>query len=257
MSGGSTWSILPTVIDLHCHILPGLDDGARDLEDSVEMARVAESDGIRLICATPHIRADHVVPPAELEGRADALNAELHRQGLDVRVIPAGEVAEQMLEELSDEMLEHVCLGVGSRWLLVEPRPGPLGQDLFDAVERLADRGFRSVIAHPERHPGIDFHDQLAALVEQGALVQATAALVAEGPASDYLLELAGEGLIHLLGSDAHSSYAGREVRLSDGLSRLAEVDLVRRHLDWVSSEGPAAILAGEDVRPPWAAPLI
>lgn len=249
--------ILHAVIDIHCHILPGLDDGARDLDDSVEMARVAERDGIRLICATPHIHPDHVVLPEELEGRTQALNDELQRQGLDVRVVPAGEVAEPMLDVLSDEVLERVALGVGSRWLLVEPRPGPLGQDLFDAVERLADRGFRSVIAHPERHPGVDFRDRLAALVEQGALVQATAALVAEGPASDYLLELAGEGLIHLLGSDAHSSHGGREVRLSDGLSRLAEVELLRRHLDWVSSEGPAAILAGEDVQPPWAAPLI
>ena len=245
------------MIDLHCHILPALDDGARDLADSVEMARVAESDGIKLICATPHIHPNHVVLPEELEGRAQAVNDEFERQGLEVRVIPAGEVSEPMLDELSDEFLESVSLGVGSRWLLVEPRPGPLGQHLFDAVEKLADRGFRSVIAHPERHPGIDFRDRLAALVEQGALVQATAALVAEGPASDYLLELAGEGLIHLLGSDAHSSHAGRPLRLSDGASRLAEVELVRHHMDWVTSDGPAAILAGEDVTPPWAAPLI
>ena len=222
------------------------------------MARVAESDGIKLICATPHIHPDHKqkVVPEQLQAKAEALNEELERQGLDVRVIAAGEVAEPMLPELSDEQLARVTLGNG-RWLLVEPRPGPLGQHLFDAVERLADRGFRSVIAHPERHPGIGFHDQLAALVEQGALVQATAALVAEGPASAYLLELASEGLIHLLGSDAHSSHAGRPLRLSDGASRLAEVDLVRHHMDWITSDGPAAILAGEDVRPPWAAPLI
>jgi protein-tyrosine phosphatase len=245
------------VIDLHCHILPELDDGARDLADSVEMARVAESDGVKLICATPHIHPDHVVLPEELEGRAHAVNEALHREGLDVRVVVGGEVAEPMLERLSDEFLDCVSLGPGSRWLLVEPRPGPLSQHLFDAVEALADRGFRSVIAHPERHPGIDFQDRLAALVEQGALVQATAALVAEGPASDYLLELAGQGLIHLLGSDAHSSHGGRTTRLSDGLSRLAEVDLVLPHLGWVSSDGPAAIMAGEDVRPPWAAPLI
>ena len=244
------------MIDLHCHILPGLDDGARDLADSVEMARVAESDGIRLICATPHIHPDHKVDPAELEGRVQAVNDEYQRQGLEIRVVTAGEIAEPMLEELSDEVLERVALGNG-HWLLIEPRPGPLDQHLFDAVERLADRGFRSVIAHPERHPGIDFQDHLAALVEQGALVQATAALVAEGPASGYLLELAGEGLIHLLGSDAHSSYAGRPPRLSDGASRLAEVELVRHHMDWITSDGPAAILAGEDVRPPWAAPLI
>jgi protein-tyrosine phosphatase len=245
------------VIDLHCHILPELDDGSRDLADSIEMARVAEADGIRLICATPHIHPDHNVAPDELEGRAHAVNAALEREGISVRVIPGGEVAEPMLDQLSDEVLERVSLGVGSRWLLVEPRPGPLGQPLFDAVEKLADRGFRSVIAHPERHPGIDFHDRLASLVEQGALIQATAALVAAGPASDYLLELAAEGLIHLLASDAHSSHGGRPVRLSEGLSRLAQVDLVRPHLDWVASTGPAAIIAGDDVRPPWAAPLI
>ena len=244
------------MIDLHCHILPQLDDGARDLADSVEMARVAESDGIKLICATPHIHPHHAVVPEQLEVRTLTVNDELERQGLDVRVIAAGEVAEPMLDELSDEVLERVALGNG-RWLLVEPRPGPLGQHLFDAVEKLADRGFRSVIAHPERHPGADFHERLAALVEQGALVQATAALIAEGPASAYMLELAGEGLIHLLGSDAHSSHAGRPVRLSDGASRLAEVELVRHHMDWITSDGPAAILAGEDVTPPWAAPLI
>ena len=244
------------MIDLHCHILPGLDDGARDLDDSVEMARVAQADGIELICATPHIHPDHKVVPEELEHRADAVNQELQRQGIGVRVLPAGEISEPMLDRLPDEVLERVALGNG-RWLLVEPRPGPLSQHLEDAVLRLEERGFRSVIAHPERHPGIDFHDRLATLVEMGALVQATAALVAEGPASDYLLELAGEGLVHLVASDAHSSHAGRSLRLSDGLSRLAEVDLVRPHLDWVASAGPAAILAGEDVRPPWAAPLV
>jgi protein-tyrosine phosphatase len=220
------------------------------------MARVAQSDGIRLICGTPHIHPDHKVTPHELEGRAHAVNEELERQGVDVRVVPAGEVSEPMLDELSDDVLRKVALGDG-RWILVEPRPGPLSEHLENAVLRLEARGFRSVIAHPERHPGIDFHDRLAALVEMGALVQATAALVAEGPASDYLLELAGEGLIHLLASDAHSSHGGRAVRLSDGLSRLAGVELVRPHLNWVVSEGPAAILAGEDVRPPWAAPLI
>lgn len=244
------------MIDLHCHILPELDDGARDLADSVEMARVAQSDGIRLVCGTPHIHPDHNVDPRELEGRAHAVNTALEREGIDVRVLPAGEVAEPMLDELTDETLARVALGSG-RWILVEPRPGPLSQHLEDAVLRLEERGFHSVIAHPERHPGVDFHDRLAALVEMGALVQATAALVAEGPASDYLLELASEGLVHLLGSDAHSSHGGRPVRLSDGLSRLAEVDLVRPHLGWVTSDGPAAILAGEDVRPPWAAPLI
>ena len=85
------------MIDLHCHILPQLDDGARDLADSVEMARQAQEDGIRLVCATPHIHPDHMVLPEELEGRAQVVNEELDRQGIDVWVVAAGEVAEPML----------------------------------------------------------------------------------------------------------------------------------------------------------------
>jgi hypothetical protein len=79
-----------------------------------------------------------------------------------------------------------------------------------------------------------------------------TAALIADGPASPVLIELAGHGLVHLLGSDAHSARAGRPVQLSHGLARLAEVECVAPHLDWVVRDGPRAILAGEDVKPPF-----
>ena len=88
--------------------------------------------------------------------------------------------------------------------------------------------------------------------MERKALIQVTAALIADGPASPVLIELAGHGLVHLLGSDAHSSRAGRPVRLSEGLARLAEVDCVKPHLDWVVRDGPRAILAGADVAPPF-----
>ena len=239
------------MIDLHCHILPELDDGAVDLADSVEMARQADEDGIALICATPHIHPSHQVHPPQIEGRVAAVNAELERQGIEARVTRGGEVAEEMLPRLDDDTLERVSLG-GGHWLLVEPKPGPLSVTLLAVVERLEARGFFSVIAHPERHPGPDFREQLTALVERGALIQATAALVAEGPASDYLLELAADGLIHLLGSDAHSSHAGRPVRLSEGLTRLAEVERMRPYLGWITSDGPAAILSGEHPWPPW-----
>ncbi len=66
------------MIDLHCHILPALDDGALDLEDSVEMARQAEQDGIAVVCATPHIRGDHDVRIEEIAARARSLQQELH-----------------------------------------------------------------------------------------------------------------------------------------------------------------------------------
>jgi protein-tyrosine phosphatase len=241
------------LIDLHCHILPALDDGAIDLEDSVAMARQAQEDGIGTVCATPHIRPDHQVRLDELPARVAAVNEELERRGVLTRVATGGEVAELHLPELDDEELTSVSLGGGGLYLLMEPKPGPLSSSLVEVVEELAERGFRSIIAHPERHAGADFHDQLATLVERGALVQATAALVADGPAAPTLLDLAGHGLVHLLASDAHSSHAGRPVRLSLGLARLAEVPRTKSHLSWIATDGPAAILEGELAVPPFS----
>jgi protein-tyrosine phosphatase len=241
------------VIDLHCHILPALDDGAIDLEDSVTMAREAEADGIDVVCATPHIHPDHEIRIADLEGRVAALNEELERQGVGVRIETGGEIAEPIVDDLDDDDLRCVSLGRNGCWLLIEPKPGPLDRSLVETVERLERRGFHSVIAHPERHPGAGFRDLLVALVERGALIQATAALVADGPAAPTLLDLAGEGLIHLLGSDAHSSHGGRPVRLSEGIARLSHVERIRPHAHWVTTEGPQAILRAEAARAPFA----
>jgi protein-tyrosine phosphatase len=241
------------VIDLHCHILPLLDDGAIDLEDSIAMARQAQADGIEVVCATPHIREDHDVRLDELAGRVATLNDELAREEIDVEIAQGGEVAELSVEDLDDDALREVSLGRNGLWLLIEPRPGPLGRPLVETVEALGGRGFRSIVAHPERHAGADFAEHLHALVERGALIQVTAALVAEGPAAPTLLQLAQQGLVHLLGSDAHSSRAGRPVRLSHGRARLAEVELLRPHAAWIVTTAPERILRGEEVAPPFS----
>jgi protein-tyrosine phosphatase len=233
-------------IDLHCHILPGLDDGAIDLDDSVAMAEQAESDGIEIVSATPHIRPDHEVVIGELAGRVAAVNEELEKRGLSVRLTTGGEVAEPSLESLTDEELCDVSLGRGGSWILVEPRPGPVSDFLLQAVQHLGDRGFRTVVAHPERHPSADFRERLEALVKRGALIQVTSALIADGPAAPTMLDLASHGLVHLLASDAHSPRIGRAVRLSDGLAALERIERVKPHLDWVAWEGPQAILRGE-----------
>ncbi|MGH2979088.1 MAG: CpsB/CapC family capsule biosynthesis tyrosine phosphatase, partial [Solirubrobacterales bacterium] len=162
------------MIDLHCHILPGLDDGSRDLEDSVGMARQAEADGIEVIAATPHIHPRHEVLIHELGQRVEQVNAELARQQVAVRVVAGGEVSEPLLDELDEEDLRRVSLG-GNGWVLVEPRPGPLSDHLELAIDALTKRGFRSLVAHPERHAGGDFRERLEALVAAGALIQVTA----------------------------------------------------------------------------------
>jgi protein-tyrosine phosphatase len=242
------------VIDLHCHILPGIDDGARDLDDAVAMARQAANDGVRVVCATPHIRHDHDVRIHELEGRVADLSEELRRRDVRVRIAPAGELAETAADGLNLDELQAISLGGGGRWLLVEPAPGPIGDSLARVVELLRERGFRSVIAHPERHYTDDMRERLAELVAHGALVQVTAAHLASGPAAAAMLELAGAGLVHVLGSDAHSSTAGRPATLSAGYAALATVPALAGHIDWIAYEAPAAILRGDDVAPPFPA---
>ncbi len=238
------------MIDLHCHILPGVDDGPAELAGSVAMARQGFEDGIDTICATPHIRHDHDVRIHELAGRAADLNAELAREEVAVTVIAAGEVAETAVEGLDDRELATVALG--GRWILLEPAPGPLSNTLAVAAAQLRSRGFRSLIAHPERHPGADMAERLTDLVSGGCLVQVTAALIAEGPASEPLVDLARRGLVHVLGSDSHSATIGRPVALSAGLERLREAAPLRPHLDWIAHAAPAGILAGEDLEPPF-----
>ena len=240
------------MIDLHCHILPGIDDGALDLADSLAMGRVAADDGIETIAATPHIRHDHDVRIPELADRVDEVNDELTANEVPVSVVTGGEVAETALEGLDEAELRAVTLA-GGGWILLEPRPGPLGESLLAAVNDLRERGYGALIAHPERHVSADMFERIRALIAAGALIQCTAAFLVTGPPRQGMLALAAAGLIHVLASDSHSSHGGRPLRISDGLAVLEQVDLLRPHLDWIARDAPAAILRGERPDPPYS----
>jgi protein-tyrosine phosphatase len=233
------------VIDLHCHVLPGLDDGALDLEDSVAMARQAAADGIGTICATPHIRWDHDVAIEQIGARVDALQEELERREVPVRIVPGGEVAQTAVERCAEAQLRTLSLGGAGGWILLEPAPGPLAAELLEPVRRIHEAGLGAIVAHPERHAGADLEAQLEALVAQGCLIQWTAAFVAAAAPGELVLRLAERGLLHLLGSDAHSSHAGRPVHLSDGFDRLREV-LPDERVEWMARTAPEAIVRGE-----------
>jgi protein-tyrosine phosphatase len=244
---------IAVAVDLHCHILPGLDDGARDLDDAVEMARQAQDDGIAAVCATPHIRHDHDVRIPELAGRRADLEAAIAAAGVATRILPGGEVAATALDGLDDDELAAVSLGGGRRWILLEPAPGPLDDDLHAAVAALRNRGFRALIAHPERHLAADLIDRLAALTAHGALVQVTASYLMTEPTRQGMVTLASAGVVHVLASDAHSSRAGRPVAISPAVATLAAVAPVAGHLEWVTHTAPEAIAAGREVSPPFA----
>ena len=240
------------MIDLHCHVLPGIDDGAADMDDSIAMARLAAADGVERICATPHIRHDHDVRIHELPERVWDVNVALEERAIPVRILTGGEVAETALHGLDDEELRMVSLASAGGAILLEPAPGPLGDPLEQAVAHLGERGYVAVVAHPERHLGSDFRDRLAALVSAGALIQVTAAALLDEATAPTILELAAAGLVHVLGSDSHSARFGRPPSLRRALEKLTAVAEMRAHIDWITREGPLALVAGEQVRAPF-----
>ncbi len=239
------------MIDLHCHILPGVDDGALDVADSLGLARQAVGDGIEAVCATPHIRHDHDVRIDEVSRRVEALNARLAEEGLPLTVLSGGEVAETAVEGLSEEELGRVALGDG-RWILLEPAPGPLSDSLQERVDHLAERGRRALIAHPERHLSADMHERIAALIAAGALVQATADFFLREPSAAGMRALAEAGLVHVLSSDAHSSHGGRPLHLAAAFGALAEIEMLVPHLAWMRDTAPRAIVGGDPLERPF-----
>ncbi|MGH2833464.1 MAG: CpsB/CapC family capsule biosynthesis tyrosine phosphatase, partial [Solirubrobacteraceae bacterium] len=108
------------MIDLHCHILPGIDDGPPRVEDSLELARMAVAAGIRTIVATPHVSWHYTNDAATITRLTDELNGHLRSQGLALEVLTGGEIAMTYGVELEPYQISTFGLGGGS-WLLVEP----------------------------------------------------------------------------------------------------------------------------------------
>ena len=245
-------TLFAPMIDLHCHILPGVDDGSLDLADSLAMARQAVNDGIERVCATPHIRHDHDVRIEQIAGRIENLNRALRDEELPVEILQGGEVAETAVEGLSEEELGRVSLGSGN-WILLEPAPGPLGDTLIARVGHLAERGRRALIAHPERHLSADMYERIAALIAEGALVQATADFFLRERFAAGMRMLAERGLVHVLSSDAHSSHGGRPLHMGEAFGVLAEIEVTAPHLEWMRDTAPRAIVERAELMLPFA----
>ena len=232
------------LVDLHSHVLPGIDDGAATLDDSLEIARAAVADGVSILAATPHVREDHPTSPAEMLARVAALRARLVAEGIELELVPGGEIAVPMLETHTTATLRRFGLGGNPAYLLVETPyhswPLSMPQLLFDV--RLA--GITPVLAHPERNPDIQRDPELLRpLVDSGVLVQLTAASLDErgrGTVKATARRLLQDGLAHLLASDAHRP-GTRAVGMSAALAAIGDEPLGR----WLCHDMPLAIVRG------------
>ena len=243
------------MIDLHTHILPEIDDGPRDFRGSLELARTAAADGVRTVAATPHVRADHPgVRPAELAERCGELGARLRDAGVPLGVVPGGEVDLDWSDDASEDELRLVSYGQRGTDLLLETPYGDLPLDFEERLFRLVDRGFRILLAHPERSPTLQRRPaRLVELVERGVLLQLTARTVAAAgggsPAAELARELVDRGMAHVLASDAHAAQGPAPPDLSTGVAAAAEIVGARAEL--MATRAPAAVLSGEPIPAP------
>jgi protein-tyrosine phosphatase len=195
-------------VDLHCHILPGLDDGAATMEETLRHARRLHAEGVRDVACTPHIKRAHYpdIDVADLSALREEAQRAIAAEGLGVRLHPGGELAHDDALLLHPHQLRHIAQGpAGARWLLLECPFAGIDDDFIAAAERLTNLGFGLLLAHPER--AADGHEHLWPLLEQGALLQVNVCSLLGNHGLD-VQELAADfvrrGLAYCLASDGH-----------------------------------------------------
>jgi protein-tyrosine phosphatase len=247
------------VIDLHAHVLPGIDDGPATVAEAVDAVAAAAREGVRMLAATPHVRPDHPgVRPAELGGRTAALAGDCAAAGVaDVELLPGGEIDLAWAQSAADDALAAASYGGRGRDLLVETPYGELPAGFEELVFRISARGFRVLLAHPERNPTLQRDPRrLRTLVERGTLVQLTAAALASRDRRSRSHRLAHallrEGAAHVIASDRHGPDLER-AGLRAGVAAAGRETGSRA--TWMVTDAPAAILAGEPLPPAPAVP--
>ena len=197
--------------DIHCHLLPGVDDGARSLGEALGYARRLVAEGVGEAVATPHI--GHPVfgaNPEELPERMAELRAALDQQAVPLRLHTGGELFPHGNAELPEEVLEVVSHGPeGARWLLMEVPFAGIDERFVEEAKVLMGRGYGLVIAHPERASGLldGGWERLEPLVGAGALLQVNVCSLLGNNGRE--AQAAGEALVRggqafALASDAH-----------------------------------------------------
>ncbi len=237
------------MIDLHCHILPGLDDGAASLEESLAMAGLAVADGIKGIVATPHtLNGVSTNAVLDILFAVSALERALAAGGISLRIFPGSEAHLVTRMALKIKNGEICTLNNNGKYVLIELPSQSVPAGVKQEVFELKLGGITPIIAHPERNAAIQNNpDILRELIHMGALAQVTAmSLLGDfGPgAGECAKRLLENRLVQLIASDAHSPRT-RPPLLSQAVEEAARILGNPREAEAMVFGRPAAILTG------------
>ncbi len=213
------------MIDVHCHMLPGVDDGSKDLTTSLELAQAAVADGITHALMTPHhMNGQYTNHAADVIRMTDAFQAELEKRDIPLTVFPCQEVRinGQLLEAIDHH--DILTCDVTGHYVLIEFPSDDVPLYTQNMLFEVMQRGMIPVIVHPERntrlmkHPGL-----LYQMIERGAFAQVTASSYVGTfgkKVQQFSEDIIDAGLAHVFASDAHH-LPGRSYEMSDAFKRL------------------------------------
>lgn len=214
------------MIDIHCHILPGMDDGAATIEDSLEMARAAVKEGITTIIATPHHKNNQYInPKSTILTKVNDLNTVLKQENIPLTILPGQEVRIYG-EVLEDYYKEEILTLNHTKYLFIEFPSSSVPRYAERLLYEIQTEGIIPIIVHPERNKELqEKPDLLYQFVKNGALTQVTASSVAGyfgKNVKKFSEQLIESNLTHFLASDAHNVH-NRSFKMMEGLDVVEE----------------------------------
>jgi protein-tyrosine phosphatase len=197
------------LVDMHCHLYAGLDDGPRTDDDALAMCRLAYGDGTRMVAATAHQNERwSLVTPQRIRDAAHHLADGSRQAGIPLMIFPCAEVMVHPGLETAWRTGQLLSVGDRGQYLLLE-MPRGVFVELSDIIPKLRQAGVRPILAHPEQHEEfLSEGDQLEKLIRAGCLVQVSSASITDPPNRLFqraLRKWFQRGMVHVLGSDGHS----------------------------------------------------
>ena len=244
------------MIDLHAHILPGIDDGPRSLEDALEMARLAVADGITTLVATPHLFRRKSVDfhnlnrPDDIRQAVARFNEKLAEEQIDLTVLPGCEIPlfTEIIKFIDEQQI--LTINDNERYICLEMPDTVIPPATENIIFELNSRGITPIITHPERNMVFyEMPDKLRRFISLGCLAQITARSLTRGfgwGVARFTRRLVRDGLIHLMASDAHN-VAKRPPVMGNALKKLSKMVGERQARDMVETF-PERIIRGEQL---------
>ena len=238
------------MIDIHCHILPNVDDGSESLEESIEMAKIAESEGITRIVNTSHCHFDFKYKKGnELKLELEKFNQVLKEENINIEVLLGNELyyTSDLIERFNE--LDFFSMN-NSKYILMEFSPINFPKNIEDVIYEIKIRGYIPIIAHAERYKQVQEDVNIVLdCIKEGALIQVNASSILGKNGEnveDTSKKLLDNNMVHFVATDAHSSNRRRPL-IKDSYNYILK-NYGKEVSEKLFIENPTAVIENRDI---------